>query len=292
MFRAGVEVVSLNVTVTDSAGPLHHRSRAERFLGVRGRRQAGAHLLHTHQPADRAVAADRLQRQHGRTAHGERAGRRRSASRSASARRIWRRSSTSTAASRSRRGSPHKAAPRKSDSRHLGRRLDGAAQRGLHLAEGTRQDQGEESADEVRRQAIVVLSDGEDTPSLVSFEEVLELAKRSETGDLHDRPAAARAERAQGIPRSRVRAAPAGAGNRRPRVLRPEDRGAEGRLRPDRRRAVQPVLDGLRARRTPSATARSGGWSCRWTAATPPRAPNADTTGRRVRIAPCDPPST
>ncbi len=32
-----------------------------------------------------------------------------------------------------------------------------------------------------RRQAIVVLSDGEDTSSLVGFEEVLELAKRSET---------------------------------------------------------------------------------------------------------------
>jgi Ca-activated chloride channel family protein len=37
------------------------------------------------------------------------------------------------------------------------------------------------SSDEVRRQAIVVLSDGEDTSSLVSFEEVLDLAKRSET---------------------------------------------------------------------------------------------------------------
>jgi Ca-activated chloride channel family protein len=37
------------------------------------------------------------------------------------------------------------------------------------------------NADEVRRQAIVLLSDGEDTSSLVSFEEVLELAKRSET---------------------------------------------------------------------------------------------------------------
>jgi len=35
--------------------------------------------------------------------------------------------------------------------------------------------------DEIRRQAIVVLSDGEDTSSLVSFEEALELAKRSET---------------------------------------------------------------------------------------------------------------
>ena len=37
------------------------------------------------------------------------------------------------------------------------------------------------SAEDVRRQAIVVLSDGEDTTSLVSFEEVMELAKRSET---------------------------------------------------------------------------------------------------------------
>ena len=36
-------------------------------------------------------------------------------------------------------------------------------------------------ASEVRRQAIVVLSDGEDTSSLITFDEVLELAKRSET---------------------------------------------------------------------------------------------------------------
>ncbi len=34
---------------------------------------------------------------------------------------------------------------------------------------------------DVRREAIIVLSDGEDTSSLVNFEEVLELAKRSET---------------------------------------------------------------------------------------------------------------
>jgi Ca-activated chloride channel family protein len=37
------------------------------------------------------------------------------------------------------------------------------------------------NADDVKRQAIVVLSDGEDTSSLVSFDEVLDLAKRSET---------------------------------------------------------------------------------------------------------------
>jgi Ca-activated chloride channel family protein len=35
--------------------------------------------------------------------------------------------------------------------------------------------------DEIRRQAIVLLSDGEDTSSLLPFEEVLDLARRSET---------------------------------------------------------------------------------------------------------------
>ena len=37
------------------------------------------------------------------------------------------------------------------------------------------------SADEIRRQAIVVLSDGDDTSSLVEYDVVLEMAKRSET---------------------------------------------------------------------------------------------------------------
>jgi Ca-activated chloride channel family protein len=37
------------------------------------------------------------------------------------------------------------------------------------------------SSDDVRRRAIVLLSDGEDTSSLVTYEEVLDLAKRSET---------------------------------------------------------------------------------------------------------------
>jgi Ca-activated chloride channel family protein len=37
------------------------------------------------------------------------------------------------------------------------------------------------SAEDIRRQAIVVLSDGDDTSSLIEYEEVLEVAKRSET---------------------------------------------------------------------------------------------------------------
>jgi Ca-activated chloride channel family protein len=37
------------------------------------------------------------------------------------------------------------------------------------------------ATNEIRRQAIVVLSDGDDTSSLIEFDEVLDLAKRSET---------------------------------------------------------------------------------------------------------------
>ena len=40
---------------------------------------------------------------------------------------------------------------------------------------------GATTVDEIRRQAIVMLSDGEDTSSLVDFDEVLDLAKRSDT---------------------------------------------------------------------------------------------------------------
>jgi Ca-activated chloride channel homolog len=45
---------------------------------------------------------------------------------------------------------------------------------------GLRREQAR-TAEEVRRQAIVVLSDGDDTTSLVPYEEVMDLAKRSET---------------------------------------------------------------------------------------------------------------
>jgi len=38
-----------------------------------------------------------------------------------------------------------------------------------------------DNEDDVRRQALIVFSDGEDTSSLVSFDEVLDLAKRNET---------------------------------------------------------------------------------------------------------------
>ena len=76
------------------------------------------------------------------------------------------------------------------------------------------------NADEVRRQAIVVLSDGEDTSSLLPFEEVLDLAKRSETAIYSHRPRIGRARpRRPRLQGSGVRPAAVRAGNRRAGVL-------------------------------------------------------------------------
>ena len=99
------------------------------------------------------------------------------------------------------------------------------------------------NVEEIRRQAIVVLSDGEDTSSLLPFEEVLDLAKRSETAiyaiGLRVRRRAV--VDLKGLQGSRVRPAAVRAGNRRPRVLPEPDVGSRERLRPDLRRAVEPV---------------------------------------------------
>ena len=72
--------------------------------------------------------------------------------------------------------------------------------------------------EDVRRQALIVFSDGEDTSSLVSFDEVLDLAKRSETAIYTIALRGARYP-GQGLPGSRVRDANAGAGNRRTLIL-------------------------------------------------------------------------
>ena len=97
------------------------------------------------------------------------------------------------------------------------------------------------NVEEIRRRAIVVLSDGEDTSSLLPFEEVLDLAKRSETAIYAIGLRSADDHREQRLQGGRVRPAAVRAGNRRARLL-PES-GARSRedLRRDFRRAVEPV---------------------------------------------------
>ena len=100
------------------------------------------------------------------------------------------------------------------------------------------------SAEEIRRQAIVVLSDGDDTSSLVPYEEVLDLAKRSETAiyAIGLRPTRIVP---LGIQGSRVRAQAAFAGNGRAGVLRAHGGGTPEDLRADFRRAGQSIQPGV-----------------------------------------------
>ena len=107
--------------------------------------------------------------------------------------------------------------------------------------------------EEIRRQAIILLSDGEDTSSLVTFEDVLDLARRSETAiyaiglmEEHGR------RPVEGLPRSDLRAAPADDRHRRPGVLPGRHQEPRGGLRPDLRRAVEPVHDRLHLQESPA----------------------------------------
>jgi hypothetical protein len=91
---------------------------------------------------------------------------------------------------------------------------------------------------DIRRQALVVFSDGEDTSSLVSFDEAV--------GNLDIRHRSAWRGRAdERVSRGGVRHADAGARNRRPLLLPRQGRRPERRLLADCRRARQSVHDRL-----------------------------------------------
>ncbi len=108
------------------------------------------------------------------------------------------------------------------------------------------------NVEEIRRRAIIVLSDGEDTSSLLPFEEVLDLAKRSETViysiGLRSKEGSTESK---GFKEADIRPAAAVAGNGRTRVF-PESGGRPGQdLRPDLGRAFEPVYGGLHVKKCP-----------------------------------------
>ena len=162
-----------------SAEPLSDRPRLEGLLHLRGRREAGDQLLQPHHATHRAVAAARHERQHGQ------------------------RLATAQEAAV---GFARKLRPQDlaqvvdfdtrveilqdftSDAAALEKAIRSAEAGGstsmynaLYISLKELAKIKAKSDDDVRRRAVVLLSDGEDTSSLVSFEEVLDLAKRSAT---------------------------------------------------------------------------------------------------------------
>ena len=237
-------------------GALRHRPASRTTSGLRGRRQAGGHVLQPHQPADRARAAARHQRQHGSAA----------ADRAGSGDRLR----PAAAAAGSRRGrrlrQPRRSSCRRSPttSRELEQAIRKTSAGGstslynaIYIALKDLKKVVAKNADEIRRQAIVVLSDGEDTSSLLPFEEVLDLAKRPRRRST--RSACASDERlgaTQGLQGSGVRAAAARAGNRRPRVLPEPDRRARRTSTARSPTSSRASTRSATPRRTRSATAR------------------------------------
>ena len=117
-------------------------------------------------------------------------------------------------------------------------RIDIALQRDLHLAEGAAEDQSASESD-IRRQAIVLLSDGDDTSSLMPVRRGAGSRQTIRDVDLRDRAPPA-GDRAPGVQGSGIRAAstPQETGGR---AFFPTDAGAAEDLRADLGRAREPV---------------------------------------------------
>ena len=113
------------------------------------------------------------------------------------------------------------------------------------------------NTEEIRRQAIVVLSDGEDTSSLLPFEEVLDLAKRSETAiyAIGLRAPDGPGTTTKGFKEAEFVLRQFAQETGRPLVLPQPAVGAVRRLRPDLRRALEPVHGRLHVAQPASATA-------------------------------------
>ncbi len=231
------------------------RSRADGLPGVRGRREAGGDLLQPVEPAHRAVAAARHQREHGRQAADGAGGGRRLRAQAPPAR-TWRRSWTSTAACRSRRRSRATSPDLETAIRKtVARRFDLAAQRDLHRAEGAEESAGAQQRGHpppghrraVRRRRHL---------------EPRELRRGARAGqavrDRHllDRPAQPRPRaRARLVQRIGLRPAAAGAGDRREgatsRARRRSSPASTSRSPTSSRASTWSAT----ARRTPNATA-------------------------------------
>ena len=131
-------------------------------------------------------------------------------------------------------------------SAHRGLGPDRAPQRALRRAQGPGASRRRRA--ELRRRAIVLLSDGEDTASLVTDDQVLDLAAQDRDQHLRDQPAPARAQDRNAAEVQPGRAPPhrAHPGHRRAGALPQLALRARRGLRPHRRGAAHAVQPRLR----------------------------------------------
>jgi Ca-activated chloride channel family protein len=179
VFRAGVELVSLNVTVTDSQGRyVTDLTEAEFSVFEDGAKQELSFFNRTNLPIALSLLIDSSASMEQRMEHAQEAA-------IGFARTIRPHDLAQVVDFDSRveikLGFTNKADELENAIRSTSAGGSTALHNAVYISLKELAKVKAKNPDEIRRQAIIVLSDGEDTSSLVSFEEVLELAKRSET---------------------------------------------------------------------------------------------------------------
>jgi len=178
-FRAGIELVSLSVTVTDNQGKYATDLNEEDFeVYEDGAKQKLTFFSKTQQPIALAILLDTSNSMEDKLATAQEAA-------SGFVRRMKKDDVSEVIDFNSRVLIPQ---PFTNDLNALERAIRQTNVNGstslynaLYVSLKELKNERAKSSEEIRRQAIVVLSDGDDTSSVIEYEDVLELAKRSET---------------------------------------------------------------------------------------------------------------
>ena len=177
-FRAGIELVSLNVTVMDGAKYVTGLEQNDFDVFEDGVKQNLSFFSHVQQPIALAILLDTSNSMEDKLATAQEAA-------SGFVRRMKKDDAMEVIEFNSQVRIPQ---PFTNDMNALERAIRQTTVNGstslynaLYVSLKELKNERAKSSEEIRRQAIVVLSDGDDTSSVIEYEDVLELAKRSET---------------------------------------------------------------------------------------------------------------
>ena len=177
-FRSGIELVSLNVTVTDGSKYVTGLEQEDFEVFEDGAKQALSFFSHVQQPIALAILLDTSNSMEDKLATAQEAA-------TGFVRRMKKDDVIEVIEFNSQVRVPQ---PFTNDVNALERAIRATTVNGstslynaIYVSLRALKDERAKNAEEIRRQAIVVLSDGDDTSSVIEYDDVLDLAKRSET---------------------------------------------------------------------------------------------------------------
>jgi Ca-activated chloride channel homolog len=177
-FKAGVEIVSLSVTVTDGAKYVTGLEQDDFDVFEDGAKQTITFFSHLQQPVALAILLDTSNSMEDKIATAQEAA-------IGFVRRMKKNDAIEVIEFNSQVRIPQ---PFTNDVSALEHAIRATTVNGstslynaLYVSLKQLKDERAKSAEDIRRQAIIVLSDGDDTSSVIEYDDVLDLAKRSET---------------------------------------------------------------------------------------------------------------